>query len=283
LGLEYLYCSLDYNLRYHCGTDASSWVSFRYLVSATPAFAVNEVLTGQSSGVTARFGRYYNNYDGTWYLDVRWTQNAFTPGETVTGNTLNLTIGSFINAAVRSSPYDDWKAFTGNDAHTLYIDPLLNPVTFIPAENSPAIAAGTNLYSAGITNDILGNARPTNGLWTIGPWEGGTNTPTPDVMANFSAIPTLGLAPLTVSFTDSSTGSPIQWEWDFANNGLWTSDVQNPSFTYSNAGIYSVKLTVNGTNSLIRAGHITFTNAPSAPETNGFYIKDAHINQIIFR
>jgi hypothetical protein len=37
--------------------------------------------------------------------------------------------------------------------------------------------------------------------------------------ASFSASPTSGTAPLTVQFTDTSTGGPTSWEWDFQNDG----------------------------------------------------------------
>lgn len=61
-------------------------------------------------------------------------------------------------------------------------------------------------------------------------------------LASFTASPLEGLAPLTVQFTDTSTGSPTKWEWDFGDGGKSTS--KNPSHTYSGAGKYTVKLTV---------------------------------------
>jgi PKD repeat protein len=62
--------------------------------------------------------------------------------------------------------------------------------------------------------------------------------------AAFSADVTSGEAPLTVQFTDESTGNPTSWEWDFENDGSIDSYLQNPEFTYSDAGIYNVSLTV---------------------------------------
>ena len=60
--------------------------------------------------------------------------------------------------------------------------------------------------------------------------------------ASFTATPTSGIAPLVTTFTDRSTGVPTQWLWDF---GEGTSSVeQNPAHTFSNAGTYSVTLTV---------------------------------------
>ena len=68
--------------------------------------------------------------------------------------------------------------------------------------------------------------------------------------AEFEATPTYGKAPLAVTFTDKSTGNPTSWEWDFDNDGTVDSTDQNPQWTYSSPGWYTVKLTVSdGTNS----------------------------------
>ncbi len=72
------------------------------------------------------------------------------------------------------------------------------------------------------------------------------------ITAAFSATPTSGLAPLSVQFTDNSTASNTNitsWAWDFDNDGTDDATTQNPSYTYQNAGNYSVSLTVgDGTN-----------------------------------
>lgn len=67
---------------------------------------------------------------------------------------------------------------------------------------------------------------------------GGPVAPAP--VAVFTAAQT---APLTIRFTDASTGSPDSWSWDFGDNT--TSDEQNPLHTYEAAGTYTVNLTVS--------------------------------------
>jgi PKD repeat protein len=69
---------------------------------------------------------------------------------------------------------------------------------------------------------------------------------TPPV-ANFTGSPLIGPAPLIVSFTDLSTGDVTAWSWDFGDTG--GSSLQHPSHEYSNAGIYTVTLTVTGSGS----------------------------------
>ena len=63
--------------------------------------------------------------------------------------------------------------------------------------------------------------------------------------ADFEATPTRGAAPLTVNFTDKSTGNPTSWQWDFDNDGTPDSTDQNPTWTYSSTGWYTVKLTIS--------------------------------------
>jgi hypothetical protein len=66
-------------------------------------------------------------------------------------------------------------------------------------------------------------------------------------VANFKSNLQSGVAPLTVSFTDLSTNQPTSWAWDFQDDGVVDSTSQNPTFTYSAPGVYSVRLTVRNT------------------------------------
>jgi len=65
--------------------------------------------------------------------------------------------------------------------------------------------------------------------------------------ADFITIPpngTANFAPLTVQFTDATTGSPaINWTWNFAD-GTGPALMQNPSHIFQSAGIFPVSLTV---------------------------------------
>lgn len=73
---------------------------------------------------------------------------------------------------------------------------------------------------------------------------------TSNFTANFSVSTNNGPAPLTVTFSDQSIGNPSSWQWDFQNDGVIDSEAQNPSFTYTEAGTFSVQLSIsNETNS----------------------------------
>ncbi len=79
--------------------------------------------------------------------------------------------------------------------------------------------------------------------------------------ADFTANQTTGPAPLTVRFTDESTGSPTSWVWDFGDDS--TSADQNPEHQYTAPGTYSVSLTATnalGSDSASKAGYIIATD-----------------------
>jgi len=94
-------------------------------------------------------------------------------------------------------------------------------------------------------------------------------------VADFSGSPTSGTAPLTVFFSDLSTGDITSWSWDFGD-GVGTSTAQNPSYRYDNAGTYTVSLTVTGpggSDTETKPDYITVT-APTSyanlPYSTGF-------------
>lgn len=72
------------------------------------------------------------------------------------------------------------------------------------------------------------------------------SAPTGDIVAGFTALPSSGVKPLSVQFTDISTSVSgiTSWSWDFGDTG--TSTVQSPLYVYATEGTYTVSLTVSG-------------------------------------
>jgi PKD repeat protein len=157
---------------------------------------------------------------------------------------------------------------------------------------APLTVSFTNL-SSGATNyswafgdgNLSSNANPTNTysspgtysvtLTAVGP--GGTNVLTrtnyivvvAPVVAGFTGSPTNGLAPLTVTFTNQSSGAS-EFTWAFGDGNVSTN--ANPVNTYSNAGTYSVKLMAvgaGGTNTLTRTNYIVVVAPVAAGFTGG--------------
>ncbi len=79
-------------------------------------------------------------------------------------------------------------------------------------------------------------------------------------VAAFTANVTSGVAPLTVLFTDTSTGgTPTSWYWDFGDKSN-SKSVLNATHTFTKAGKYTVSFTVKnakGSSTAKKAGYIT--------------------------
>ncbi|MGB9941312.1 PKD domain-containing protein [Methanosarcina sp.] len=126
----------------------------------------------------------------------------------------------------------------------------------------------SGLYSVTLT---AGNANGSNALTKTGYIAVSSVLNTP--VASFSSFPTSGKAPLTVGFTDQSTGSPASWKWSFGDGN--TSTEKDPVHTYNKSGQYNVKLTVsnaNGSNALTKTGCINVTSESGTLTSNSSYI-----------
>ncbi len=94
--------------------------------------------------------------------------------------------------------------------------------------------------------------------------------------AGFSVMPVSGFAPLDVSFTDRSSGSPNEWLWDFGDGT--TSISQNTTHTYASGGSYNVSLSVNnsfGTDNLSKPNYISVlerTGSTVSMSIDGLYV-----------
>jgi PKD repeat protein len=150
----------------------------------------------------------------------------------------------------------------------------LNSVSFPAGRGTPVIvdADSPYIHDASSTKQNVNGATGIVVLAINGPnaryWHhyealGAPPPPSEPPVANFNGSPTNGITPLTVNFTDTSTGSPTSWAWTFGDGG--TSGAQNPSHVYTIAGTYSVTLTATnslGSNTITKSNYITATPPP---------------------
>jgi PKD repeat protein len=108
--------------------------------------------------------------------------------------------------------------------------------TYSSAKNPVHTYSKTGKYTVSLTVKNSAGSNKVSKSSYIG--VNSVKTPT----ASFSASSTSGNAPLKVTFTDKSTGSPTSWAWNFGDKS--TSTAKSPVHTYSKAGKYSVSLTV---------------------------------------
>jgi len=91
---------------------------------------------------------------------------------------------------------------------------------------------------------------------------------------DFEAAPLTGHFPLQVNFQDTSNlpDQTISWSWDFDHDGIIDSSEQHPSWIYTQAGDYSVSLTVEtqfASICKVKENHISVFNGHSAIRYNG--------------
>ncbi|MGO9609751.1 MAG: PKD domain-containing protein, partial [Verrucomicrobiia bacterium] len=143
-------------------------------------------------------------------------------------------------------------------------------------DGTSANASGTTMvhqYTAPGTNTVRLNIYGPGGssvalqdnLITVG----NTNSvpPSPPV-ASFGATPTSGTAPLTVTFTDTSTGSITSRSWQFGDGNVMNTMATTVTYQYTAPGTDTVQLIVNGpggSSTNVQANLITVGNTNSVP------------------
>ncbi len=128
------------------------------------------------------------------------------------------------------------------------------------------LVEGKTYYFAATAYDFSGNESDFSNevSFTIpGPVAG-------QLTAGLSANPTTGTAPLTVAFTDTSSGGITGWQWDFGDGN--TSTAQNPSHAYGAAGVYEARLTITGPNGSDTATQTIVVTAPGQPGPATLYV-----------
>ncbi|MFH1687738.1 MAG: PKD domain-containing protein [bacterium] len=123
-------------------------------------------------------------------------------------------------------------------------------------------SAGTYNVSLTVTGPGGSDGETKNGYITVNPCV----TPT----AGFTGSPTSGDYPLSVNFTNSSSGA-TSYSWTFGDGG--TSTATNPSHTYTTAGTFTVILTATnscGSDQMVRTNYITATTPPCYPPVAAF-------------
>lgn len=96
-----------------------------------------------------------------------------------------------------------------------------------------------------------------------------------DLQANFTPDKYYGCMPLSINFTDSSYSDTtiVQWEWNFGDGN--TSNLQNPSHTYTQSGVLYWQVRLIVTNSLGCKDTMYRIIQPSIPDAS-FFIQSSN-------
>lgn len=173
-----------------------------------------------------------------------------------------------VRAAVAKTNDAPWKGFEAGEVLYMGMTGQCEPNNYWTLTHK--FAAGENLTNVPVSPDLTIDKKAWEYLWC-------TYAPTPlngitlqvpraayveqiyssadlntlrlnPPVCNWIGSPTGGMHPLTVAFTDLSTGTPLTWLWTFGDGT--TSTLKNPVKTYLVPGVYTVSLTVeNGAGS----------------------------------
>lgn len=176
------------------------------------------------------------------YINVTAPPQAAFSGTPLTG-AVPLAVTFTDESTAGSSPITSWRWDFGDGSSSTERNPVHT-------------YAKTGEYSVSLSvTTVIGSSRETK--------EAYCSVTTPPT-ATFLASPVTGIAPLSVTFTDTSTPgtSPItSWAWNFGDG--YISAEQNPTHTYASVGTYDVSLTVTttaGSDTETKTGCITAHN-----------------------
>ncbi|MCB0804507.1 MAG: PKD domain-containing protein [Bacteroidales bacterium] len=142
--------------------------------------------------------------------------------------------------------------------------------------NSPLRDMGMH---TGISLDLDNNAVPQGGATDIGVYEFQEGTTGLAPVAGFIATDSTIMVGESITFLDQSTNNPLTWSWSFEGGQPATSNNQNPTVQFPNAGIYSITLNVSnasGSDQITREGFI-HVEASSLLPTVDFTVSYQHI------
>jgi len=228
-----------------------------YNVRLTPKNSCPSSCTPSTKTITIKVAPPVACFSGTILsktapLSVTLTES---PGDTPLSGTAPLLV-AFTDLSDNTPTSWKWEYRTATTGWTQFATTQNPTVSFPPGTFSISLTATNAGGSGSITSD--------NYITVTAP---------PAPVASFSGTPLSGTAPLSVTFTDSSTNTPISWAWGAKNltpgNNTWFkfSDTKNPSQTFG-FGNWSINLTATNAGGSNISTQVTWVNV-SAPFSCG--------------
>lgn len=232
------------------------------------SYEYSNMIYANGDNVVAVYNMDMLGYDGVGGpvlgLHTRYTSNPGYPGDLAVANTFVDVVNTYGLDSVLS-PYIDADNETRSDHNAFWNNgyPGILGIEDIDGDMTPYYHStsdrASTLNMTYFTNFVKASVGTAAHLAVP---DSGTLT------ADFSGTPTSGEAPLTVAFTDLSTGNPDTWDWTFTGGTPGTSSLQDPVITYNAPGTYTVTLTASNasdSDTETKVGYITVEAASVCP------------------
>ncbi len=177
--------------------------------------------------------------------------------------------GSSVTISWQTNEFATGRVLYGTDIGNLDQEITNNRYTQSHTMVIPDVTVNTTYYYRVSSQDRNGNDVFSGGIESV--------TVTPNApTADFSSNSQSGIAPLSVNFSDLSTGA-TSWNWTFGDGN--SSASQNPTHIYTEAGNYTVSLTVSnagGSDVETKTGYIVVV-APPPPLPTADFTSDGQV------
>jgi PKD repeat protein len=176
-------------------------------------------------------------------LDASNAGGSSTHMETVTVATVppvaNFTFTPALPAAGQAVQFSDTSTGAPTTWSWTFGDPDSGASNASASRNPSHVFAKPGLYTVTLDASNAGGTGLRNHAVTVA-----ASSP----VANFTYMPPTPSIGETVQFTDSTSGGPTAWSWDFGDPGSGasnTSTLQNPTHVFARSGVYPLTLTVS--------------------------------------
>ena len=244
-------------------------------------------VTSSSKNVKFRFRAVAANGNNIYIDNFKF--NATSPTEinvTQTGN--DILDGGGYNFATIASGTTSTSTFTIKNSGSSNLT-LNSPISITGTSFAVSTTFGSTTIAPGVTTTFVVSFNPASGgvfsetlSFTTNDCDEGTynfllngNATGPAIVnpiANYTPSLNSSCSGQTITFTNTSTGSPTSYSWSFPGGTPSTSIEASPVVTYSTSGNYSVTLiatNVNGSNTLTNPNSITINDLPIVSAISG--------------
>jgi PKD repeat protein len=200
-------------------------------------YRFNKITFAQDIGFTCNYGSYNIAFDAQYLYVPIFNQVLIS---NISDGSLAYTLidGTHLSG-IAGIAVDDTYIYVVNNAGNNII--VYDKIAYAYIQTIPSPPTLSDPNGAAVYNSILyvcDTSHQAIQSWSLG-YGGAGNAPT----AAFSISATSGPSPLTLNFTNASTGdaASMTFFWEFGTGD--TSTDTNPSFTWHTPGLYSVRLT----------------------------------------